>query len=71
MGNVKRSLIDVKHIVSVPHHDGLFVDSVDDCLDVEIDGETEDGFDSGGDNPVKEDGGAEVYIIMSRPKCGF
>ena len=36
------SLKDGKHIVSVPHHDGLFVDRVDDCLDEEIDGGTED-----------------------------
>ena len=30
-------LIDGKHIVSVPHHDGLFVDMVD-GLNEEIDG---------------------------------
>ena len=36
------SLIDGKHIVSVPYHDGLFVNRVDDCLDGEIDGRTED-----------------------------
>ena len=41
-GVVMWSLIDGKHIVSVPHHDGLFVDRVDDCLDEEIDGGTED-----------------------------
>ena len=29
------------HIVSVAHHDGLFVNGVDDCLDDEIDGRTE------------------------------
>ena len=34
--------IDGKHIVSLPHHDGLFVDSVDDCLIEKIDGETGD-----------------------------
>ena len=27
---------DCKYIVSVPHHDGLFVDMVDDCLDGDI-----------------------------------
>ena len=31
-------LMDGKHIVSVPHYDGLLVDRVDDCLDEEIDG---------------------------------
>ena len=36
------SFIDGKHIVSVLHHDGLFVDKIDDCLDGEIDGGTED-----------------------------
>ena len=41
-GDVMWSLIDCKHIVSVPHHDGLFVDRVDDCLDEEIAGRTED-----------------------------
>ena len=41
-GNVMWSPIDVKHIVSVPHHDGLLVDRVNDCLDEEIDGGTED-----------------------------
>ena len=30
--------MDINHIVSVPHHDGLFVDRVDDGLDEEIDG---------------------------------
>ena len=28
-------------------------------------------FDGREDNPVKENGGAEVDIILSRPKCGF
>ena len=28
--------------MSVPHYDGLFVDRVDDCLDEEFDGRTED-----------------------------
>ena len=32
-GDVMWSLIDDKHIVSVPHHDGLLVDRVDDGLD--------------------------------------
>ena len=41
-GDVMWSLIDGKHIVSVPHHDGLFVDRIDGCLDEEIDGGTED-----------------------------
>ena len=31
-GDVMWSLIDGKHIVSVPHHDVLFVDRVDGCL---------------------------------------
>ena len=31
-GDVMWSLIDGKHSVSIPHHDGLFVDRVDDCL---------------------------------------
>ena len=30
------SLIDGKHNVSVPHHDGLFVGRVGDCLDEEM-----------------------------------
>ena len=46
-------------------HDGLFVDRVDDCLDEEIDRGTEDLFDAGEDNPVKENGGAEMDIILS------
>ena len=70
-GDVMWSLIDGKHIVSLPHQDGLFVDRVDDCLDEKIDGGTEDLFDSGEDYPVKEDGGERVDIILSRPKCGF
>ena len=41
-GDVMWSLIDGKHDVSLPHHDGLFVDRVDDCLDEKIDGGTED-----------------------------
>ena len=40
--DVMWSLIDGKHIVFVPHHDGLFVDRVDDSLDEEIDRGTED-----------------------------
>ena len=28
-------------------------------------------FDGKEDNPVKENGGAEVDTILSRPKCGF
>ena len=32
-GDVMCSLIDGKHIVYMPHHDGLFVDRVDDFLD--------------------------------------
>ena len=28
-------------------------------------------FDGRDDNPGKENGGAEVDIIMCRPKCGF
>ena len=40
-GDVMWSLIDCKHIVSVPHHDGLYVDRVDDCLDEETYGRTE------------------------------
>ena len=31
------SLIDGKHIVSVPYHDGLLVDRVNDGMDEEID----------------------------------
>ena len=57
--------------MSVPHHDGLFVDRIDDCLNEDIDGGTEDLFDVGEDNPVKEDEWAEVDIILSRQKCGF
>ena len=37
-GDVMWSLIDGKHIVSVPHQDGLLVDKVDDGRDGEIDG---------------------------------
>ena len=36
--DVMWSLIDGKHSVYVPHHDGLLVDRVDDRLDEEIDG---------------------------------
>ena len=70
-GDVMWSLIDGTHIVSVPHHDGLFVDRVDDCLDEEIDGRMEDFFDAREDTTVKENGGVEVDIILSRPKCSF
>ena len=41
-GDVIRSLIDGNHIVAAPHHDGLFVDRVDDCLDEDIGGGTAD-----------------------------
>ena len=41
-GEVMWSLIDGKHIVSLPHHDGLFADRVDDCFDEKIDGGTVD-----------------------------
>ena len=41
-GYVVWSLIDGKHIVYVPHHDKLFVDRVDDCLDEEVDRGKED-----------------------------
>ena len=41
-GDVMWSLIDGKHIVSVPRHDGLLVDRVDDGLDYEIDGMVDD-----------------------------
>ena len=71
LGDVMWSLIDGKHIVSVPHHDGLFVDRGDDCLDEKIDGRTDNVFDAREDNSVKENEGAEVDIILSRPKCGF
>ena len=37
-GDVMWSLIDGKHIVYVPHQDGLLVNRVDDGLDEEIDG---------------------------------
>ena len=40
-GDVMWSFIDGKHIVAVLHHDGLFVDRVDTCLDEEIDRGTE------------------------------
>ena len=40
-GDVMLSFRDGKHIVSLRHHDGLFVDRVDDCLDEKIDRETE------------------------------
>ena len=49
-GDVMWSLIDGKHIVYVPHHDGLFVDRVNDCLDEDIDGGTEVLFDVGEDS---------------------
>ena len=39
-GDVRWSLIYVKQIVFVPHHDGLFVDIVNDDLDGKIDGMT-------------------------------
>ena len=42
LGDVMWSLIDGNHILSVPHHGGLFVDRVDDCFDKDIDGGTED-----------------------------
>ena len=41
-GDMMWSLIGGKHIVSVRHHDGLLVDRVDDCLDEEIGGRTDD-----------------------------
>ena len=47
------------------------MERVGDCLDEEIDGETEDLFDAGEDNPMKEDGRAEVDIMLSQRKCGF
>ena len=52
-GDVMWSLIDGSHILYVPHHDGLFVDMIYDCLDEDIDGGTEDSFDVGEENPVK------------------
>ena len=36
--DVMWSLIDGKHIVSMPHHDGFLVDRVDDGMGEEIDG---------------------------------
>ena len=66
-GDVMWSLTDGKHIVS--HHDGLFVDMIDDCLDEDIDGGAEDLFDVGEDNPVKQEEWEEVDIILSRQKC--
>ena len=54
-GDVMWSLIDGKHIASVPHHGGLFMDRINDCLDKDIDGGTNDLFDVGRDKPVKED----------------
>ena len=54
--------------MSVPHHDGLFVDRVDDYLDEEIDGRTEDFIWWQEGQPS---GGAEVDIILSQLKCGF
>ena len=52
--------------MSVPHHDGLFMDRVDDCLDEEIDGTTENVFYARENNPVKQNGGTDVDIILSR-----
>ena len=69
MINPQMSLL--KNIVFMPHHDGLFVDRVDDCLDEEIHRGTEDQFDNREDNQLKENGGAEVDIILSQPNCGF
>ena len=43
-------LIDGRHIVSLPHHDGLFVDRVYDCLDERLTGEQ---MIASEDNPVK------------------
>ena len=40
-GDVMWSLIHGNHVMSVPHHDRLFVDSVDDSLDENIDRGTE------------------------------
>ena len=42
------------------------MDMVDDCLYEEINRGTEDCFDAGENNPVKEDGGEEVDIILFR-----
>ena len=67
LSDVMWSLKDGKHIVSLSHHDGLFVDKVGDCLDEKTDGGTEDLFEANEDTPVKEDGGERVDIIMSRP----
>ena len=41
-GDVMWPLIDGKQIVSLLHHDRLFVDRVADCLKEKIDGGTED-----------------------------
>ena len=38
LDDVMWPLIDGKHIVSVPHHDGLLVDRFDDVLEEKIDG---------------------------------
>ena len=62
-GDVVWSRIDGKHIVSVPYHDGLFVDRVYDFLDEEIDRGTEHVFDARDDNSVKENGRAEVDFM--------
>ena len=70
-GDVMWSLIDGKHIVSVTHPYILLVDKVDDCLDEEIEGGTEDWFNVADDNHVTEDGGAKLDIMLSRPKCNF
>ena len=70
-GDVMWLLIYGKYIVSVTHHDRLFVDRNDDCLDEDIDGGKEDLFDVRKDNPVKEDEWAEEDIILCQQKCGF
>ena len=57
-GDVMWSLIDGKHIVSVTHQDGLFVNRVDDGLDEEIDGMAADFA-----MRLKEDNeGSETFI---------
>ena len=71
-GDFMWSLIDCKHTVPVPHHDG-------NCLWIwlmivgmrRLTEEQRILFDASDDNPVKENGGAEVDISLSRPKYVF
>ena len=69
-GDVMWSLIDCKHIVCRTMTDYLWIGLMIAWMKRLME-KQRILFDGREDNTVKENGGAEVYIIMSRPKCGF